>query len=516
MAEKFKTYYVSLDMYKTSSDTFEVVEGDTANLIVITLTDRGNPVDLTDCKVLVVFVRGGVPAQQDTDGNGVTISGENHNIITVDLYSTSYVNGNNTAEVVVLSGEGFARQSTSAWFNFQARRARINDNTLLAVAQFPLLSSMLTTLTNIARGVQAQWSMADANDPSYIQDKPVIGTDLQAATQQLTAAEAAIADTATLPVYDTVHKSITWAQVKSWLATAFASVFAPLAHASRHAYGAPDALDTDASPTSGSNKPVRSGGVYTAIANATTNSGISSNLLINPSFNINQRGVSGSVVLASGVYGHDRWKGGASGGNYTFATSENITTLTIAAGKSIIQVVEGKNLQSGTVCLTWTGTAQGKIGAGSFGASGITGAAVGGANLNIEFGEGTLSNVQLNYGEVALPFVPRSYADELRLCQRYYFLTGAVAAYRIASYSADVFQAAVPIPVTMRADPTPIGAANTVFVIRTTAGAAQTGFTVSVFACANNAVYVRMSKTGHGLTDAHLLVESTAAFDAEL
>lgn len=238
MAEQFKTHYVSLDMYKESSDTFSVVEGDTANLIVITLTDRGNPVDLSGCKVLVVFVRGGVPAQQDTDGNGVTISGENHNIITVDLYSTSYVYGNNTAEVVVLSGENFERQATSAWFNFYARRARINDKTILAVAQFPLLSSMLAKLTNIARGVQAKWSTTDTADPSYIQDKPVIGTDIQAATQQLAAATEAIADTAKIPVHDTIHKSITWAQVKSWLG----SLFAPISHKARHAVGGEDAL----------------------------------------------------------------------------------------------------------------------------------------------------------------------------------------------------------------------------------------------------------------------------------
>ena len=233
-----KTHYVSLDMYNTSSKKFEVVEGDTANLIVITLTDRGNPVDLTGCKVLVVFVRGGVPAQQDTDGNGVTISGEHHNIITVDLYSTSYVSGNNTAEVVVLSGDNFERQATSARFNFQARRARINDNTLLAVAQFPLLSSMLTTLSNIVRGVQAKWSTTNTTDPSYIQDKPVVGTDLQAATQQLPAAEEEIDDTAKIPVHDTTHESITWGQVKSWLGL----VFAPLAHKSQHASGKPDAL----------------------------------------------------------------------------------------------------------------------------------------------------------------------------------------------------------------------------------------------------------------------------------
>lgn len=238
MSETFKTHYVSLDMYKTSSDTFEVVEGDTANLIVITLSDRGNPVDLTGCKVLVVFVRGGVPVQQDTDGHGVTISGEHNNIINVDLYASSYANGNNTAEVQVWSGENYERLATSAWFNFKARRAKINDNTLLAVPTFPLLSGMLAKLLNIVRGVQAKWSTADSTDPSYIQDKPVIGTDIQAATQQLTAATTAIADTAKIPVYDTTHKSITWAQVKSWLGL----VFAPLIHKTRHASGGQDAL----------------------------------------------------------------------------------------------------------------------------------------------------------------------------------------------------------------------------------------------------------------------------------
>lgn len=140
----------------------------------------------------------------------------------------------------------------------------------------------------------------------------------------------------------------------------------------------------------------------------------STNLLIDGNFNINQRAKSGTVTLAAGAYGHDRWKAGASGCTYTFATSANVTTLTISAG-SLIQIVRGLNLQSGTVCLSWAGTAQGKIGAGSYSTSGVTGTATGGTNLNVEFGTGTLSKVQLNYGSVALPFVPRSFADELRV-----------------------------------------------------------------------------------------------------
>lgn len=150
------------------------------------------------------------------------------------------------------------------------------------------------------------------------------------------------------------------------------------------------------------------------------------NVIINGNFNINQRGVSGTVSLAAGAYGHDRWKAGASGCTYTFATVDNVTTLTISAG-SLIQVIEGLNLYSGTYTLSWTGTAQGKIGAGSYSGSGVTGSVTGGTNLNIEFGTGTLSFVQLEAGTVATPFERRDYGRELMMCQRYYQKLGNVS-----------------------------------------------------------------------------------------
>jgi hypothetical protein len=139
------------------------------------------------------------------------------------------------------------------------------------------------------------------------------------------------------------------------------------------------------------------------------------NVLVNGNFNVNQRAVSGAVVLAAGAFGHDRWKAGSGGCTYTFSTSAGVTTLTITAG-TLVQTIEGNNLKSGTYTLSWTGTAQGKIGAGVFSPTGVTGAAIGGTNLNIEFGTGTLALAQFEFGSNATLFEYRPVAAEMDLC----------------------------------------------------------------------------------------------------
>lgn len=148
----------------------------------------------------------------------------------------------------------------------------------------------------------------------------------------------------------------------------------------------------------------------------------SPNAIINGNFNVNQRNKSGTVILAAGAYGHDRWKAGAGGCTYTFATSGGITTLTITAG-TLMQVIEGSNLLSGSYTLQWTGTAQGRVDAGSYGATGVVGTAVAGTNQSVEFNTGTLSLVQYSQGTGA--YRHRTYQEELALCQRY--------AYRISA-----------------------------------------------------------------------------------
>lgn len=147
------------------------------------------------------------------------------------------------------------------------------------------------------------------------------------------------------------------------------------------------------------------------------------NRLINGGFDVNQLAVSGTVVLAAGDYGHDMWKAGSSGCTYTFATVNNVTTITISAG-TLQNIVEGKSIDSGTHCLSWSGTAQGRIDGGSYGDTGITGTATGGTNLTVEFGTGTLSNVSLIEGSIEGNYKRRQPEHELALCQWHYRIIG--------------------------------------------------------------------------------------------
>ena len=182
------------------------------------------------------------------------------------------------------------------------------------------------------------------------------------------------------------------------------------------------------------------------------------NYCINGIFQINQRAVSGTVVLSEGQYGHDRFKAGTNGCTYTFATSGNVTTITILSG-SLKQVIEGSSLLSGNHTLSWSGTCQGRINGGSYGTSPRSASLTGGINAEVEFSTGTLSKVKLETGSVATPFAPNAIAEELRDCQRYCW-QGSVPTssgnvyYGVATSNGLQFIFGFSLPVTMRANPT--------------------------------------------------------------
>jgi hypothetical protein len=191
------------------------------------------------------------------------------------------------------------------------------------------------------------------------------------------------------------------------------------------------------------------------------------NILFNADFRINQRAYVSAATLAAGAYGHDRFKAGASGGDYSFTQLNSSTQITIASGKSLIQVVEDKNVVGGSYVLSWTGTALARVGVNSATPSGtfvvspilITGQTAG-TTMSVEFNAGTLNTAQLELGAVATPFERRAVGLELALCQRYYAQfksDGTESEMAIAAgYQTGVSKAifAIKYPMTMRAKPT--------------------------------------------------------------
>jgi hypothetical protein len=185
------------------------------------------------------------------------------------------------------------------------------------------------------------------------------------------------------------------------------------------------------------------GGVYQIVYDGTyfqlgggasvNGASFSKNLLINGGFTINQIAYVSAAALASGNYGHDGWKAGAGGGDYSFTQLASNTQITIAANKTLIQVVEDKNVQSTRYVVSWTGTALGRVGVNSATPSGayavspiiITGQTPG-TTMSIEFGNGasagTLGTVQVEAttGSTASSFEYRDCQVELAKCQRYY------------------------------------------------------------------------------------------------
>lgn len=153
------------------------------------------------------------------------------------------------------------------------------------------------------------------------------------------------------------------------------------------------------------------------------------NRVINGAFVINQRAYTSGTNLASGSYGLDRWKSAFTNTSLTFTAGSQSTTVTISTSGIIQQIIERENIVAGNYCLSFFGTATGRVynvGATppAFGSSGQTVALDGLANVVVEFtavgGTRTLGNVQLEAGTVFSPFEFRHRGQELSLCQRYF------------------------------------------------------------------------------------------------
>ena len=152
-----KVFDVALDIKRPSSHKdFTVINGDTGNRIHITLTDGDDPVDVSECRVIAAFSRpDGSTSLQDSgvqDG-GVTIGGTDSNEVDILLYPASFSPGMVECELQIYSDVSLSTLVTTARFNFSCRKAIVNEDTVQASPEYPLLRSLTDELKNSADGL---------------------------------------------------------------------------------------------------------------------------------------------------------------------------------------------------------------------------------------------------------------------------------------------------------------------------------------------------------------------------
>ena len=227
-----KDYSITLDMMRTLPfRPFEVVEGDTGNILHVTLLNNGDAMDLTNCAIQIAFASSsGFAMQDETSGIAKTAA---TGTFDVTLLPAAYGAGNVSADVQVYSGAHSETLVTSTRFDFRCRKSLISGDIIRANSAYPPLVEAARianeaadyALAAAARigtdlgelNVQADWNEADTAQDAFIRNKPAI--------------PASPADVGAAPAsHATQHEQ------------GGSDPVTPIAHANRHASGGADAL----------------------------------------------------------------------------------------------------------------------------------------------------------------------------------------------------------------------------------------------------------------------------------
>ena len=184
-----KDYSISLDMMRTLPfRPFEVVEGDTGNILHVTLLNNGDAMDLSQCMIQIAFASSiGFAMQDETSGISKTSDTGTFDVM---LLPTAYGAGNVSADVQVYSGQLSETLVTSTRFDFRCRKSLISGEIIRANAAYPPLVEAARVANEAAAfalaaaeridtsigelNVQADWNEADTTEDAYIKNKPAI------------------------------------------------------------------------------------------------------------------------------------------------------------------------------------------------------------------------------------------------------------------------------------------------------------------------------------------------------
>lgn len=119
-----------------------------------------------------------------------------------------------------------------------------------------------------------------------------------------------------------------------------------------------------------------------------------------------------------------------------------------------------------------------------------------------------------SYTADTLPaYVPKGYAAELAECLRNCKKLSAYGMYRASIINTNTIEIMIPLSVPMRIKPS---IASGTMQIWTTASGVVDGFTFSVSSSGNDYLRISAAKTGHGLTDAVLRIQTDTIFSSDL
>lgn len=166
-----KTFAVDLELKQTTSNKeFRVIEGDTGNIIQITLTDEGSAIDLTGCRVIAVFSKTNGTSMQDSaaEDGGITIGGTYNNQVSISLFPASFAPGLVECELQIYSDDSLSTLVTTAKYNFYCDRAIFNADTIQATNEYPLLVGLIDEVNEITAAedvrVEAEEARASAEE----------------------------------------------------------------------------------------------------------------------------------------------------------------------------------------------------------------------------------------------------------------------------------------------------------------------------------------------------------------
>lgn len=158
MAEVYQDFYIDLDIkYSASNREIILKEDDTGIRFHINLTDDGEPVDLSGCRIVALFAGGkGIAAQDSSmDDSGITINSDIVGRIDLDLFTSSFAVGYNECDIQVYSRDDRSLLITVPTFNFTVSRSHANEDSIVSRPEFPLLVNLVT---------QTEEALAAANE----------------------------------------------------------------------------------------------------------------------------------------------------------------------------------------------------------------------------------------------------------------------------------------------------------------------------------------------------------------